>query len=284
MPVINQEPVPGEPVPGTAPEGPCEWPLNTTCVPGWADYSPAVQAAATSWATYLLWALTGRQYGACEVTIRPCGPRCSGPNGYFTWPVNAGSVTGGNPPWMIPWIDNGLWRNCGCTGGCSCSATCEVAIPGPVAEVVEVTVDGVVVPNTSWRVDMLKGVVVLVRTDGECWPECQDMDADIDEPGSFAITYKQGVSVPLAGMLAAGQLAGEFAKACSGAECALPQQLASLSRNGVEVTVVDPTQFLDQGLTGIANVDLWIRAVNPARRANRTKVYSSDLPGTRYAL
>ena len=29
MPVINQDPVPGEPVPGTAPEGPCEWPLNT---------------------------------------------------------------------------------------------------------------------------------------------------------------------------------------------------------------------------------------------------------------
>lgn len=281
MPVINPAPQVVPVVPG---DGPCAWPVNTTCVPGWDDYPADVQEAATDWATYILWALSGRQFSPCPVTIRPCGPRCTGPNGYLTWPVNAGSVTGGNPPWMIPWIDNGLWRNCGCTGGCSCKATCEVALPGPVAQIDEVIVDGVVVPESAYRLDILKGIPVLVRTDGECWPECQDMDANLDEAGSFGITYRQGVAVPVAGQLAAGQLAGEFAKACSGADCVLPQQLASLSRNGVEVTVLDPAQLDELGLTGIANVDLWIRAVNPARRAQRSRVYSSDIQGPRYTL
>ena len=281
MPVIN--PI-AQVVPVIPGDGPCGWTVNTTCVPGWDDYPADVQQAATDWATYVLWALSGRQFAPCPVTIRPCGPRCSGPNGYFTWPVNAGSVTGGNPPWMIPWIDNGLWRNCGCTGGCSCKATCEVALPGPVASIDEVIVDGVTLPESAYRLDVLKGIPVLVRIDGECWPECQDMDAQLDESGSFGITYRQGVAVPVAGQLAAGQLAGEFAKACSGADCMLPQQLASLSRNGVEVTVLDPAQLDELGLTGIANVDLWIRAVNPARRAQRSRVYSSDIQGPRYTL
>lgn len=265
-------------------EGPCTWPLDLSCVPDWGTYSPAVQSAATSWATYILWALSGRQYGPCSVTIRPCGPKCNFPSGYWTFPNNAGGTTGGNSPWMVPWIDNGIWRNCGCTGGCSCRATCEIALPGPVATIDEVTVDGVTLAASAYRLDVVKGIFVLVRTDGECWPECQDMDAGVDEPGSFTVTYQLGVYVPRAGQLAAGQLAGEFAKACAGQDCALPQQLASMSRNGVEVTVVDPSLLLEAGLTGLANVDLWLRAVNPAKRAQRTRVVSGDVRGPRYAL
>ena len=281
MPVIN--PTTPAAVPPTE-EGPCNWPLDLSCVPDWASVPPAVQSAATAWATYILWALTGRQYGPCSITVRPCGPKCLGPSGYLTYPVESGSTSGASMPWMIPWIDNGLWRNCGCTGGCSCSATCEVALPGPVALVDEVMVDGLVIDPTAYRLDYVKGTSILVRTDGECWPDCQDMDADVGEVGSFTITYQRGVAVPRAGQIAAGQLAGEFAKACQGQDCALPQQLASLSRNGVEVQVVDPASLLENGLTGIANVDLWIRAVNPAGRPARSRVYSSDVRPVRFAV
>lgn len=279
MPVIDPV-VPGAVFP--IEEGPCTWPLDLSCVADWESFPPAVQSAAASWATYILWALTGRRYGPCSIVIRPCGPRCAGPNGYMTFPVNAGGSYGAMGPWMIPWIDNGVWRNCGCTGGCTCSATCEVALPGPVATIDEVSVDGVVLPATSYRLDMMRGIPVLVRIDGECWPDCQDMDADIDEPGSFAVTYQRGIPVPRAGQIAAGKLAGEFAKSCQGQDCALPQQLASLSRNGVEVTVVDPSTFLDNGLTGLADVDLWVRAVNPARKAQASRVLSSDIRGPRF--
>lgn len=264
-------------------EGPCTWPVDLSCVPDWETYSASARSAAVSWAAYILWALTGRQYGPCSITVRPCGPRCSGPSGYMTFPVRSDGSSGAMGPWMVPWIDAGVWRNCGCAGGCSCAADCEIALPGPVAAVDEVTVGGVTLPASAYRLDIVRGLPVLVRIDGECWPECQDMNANTDEPGSFAITYQRGVYVPRAGQLAAGQLAGEFAKACSGQDCALPQQLASLTRNGVEVQVVDPATFLDAGLTGLANVDMWIRAVNPLRKAQRARVYSSDFRGPRFA-
>ena len=64
-------------------EGPCTWPLDLSCVADWETFPPAVQSAATAWATYILWSLTGRRYGPCSITIRPCGPRCIGPNGYL---------------------------------------------------------------------------------------------------------------------------------------------------------------------------------------------------------
>lgn len=281
MPVINplvEPPAPAAPVT----DGPCNWTADTTCVSGWADVPAPVQTLATQWATYILWALSGRQFGPCSVTVRPCGPQCGGPYGYMTFPAGWGAV-GAGMPWMVPWIDAGTWRNCGCSGGCSCRATCEVALPGPVAAIDEVVVDGTVLPSTAYRVDNVNGIYVLVRLDGECWPQCQDLDLDLTDPGTFGVTYQKGIAVPVAGQLAAGQLAGEFAKACAGQDCALPQQLASLSRNGVEVTVVDPATLLDNGLTGIANVDLWIRAVNPAGRAKPARVWSSDARAPRIA-
>jgi hypothetical protein len=281
-PVIGPSPVvvPG----GPTPPGPCDWPVNLTCCPGWADYSLAVQTNAMAWAVQILDSLTGRRFAQCARSWRPCGPKCGGPAGYLSFPVNSGSTTSAGMPWMVPWIDNGVWRNCGCNGGCTCRARCEVPFPTPVAQVVEVTIDGLILDPTAYRLDLYRGIPVLVRTDGECWPECQDMDAEADEEGSFVIVYQPGELVPLAGQIAAGLLACEFAKLCVGADCALPQQLASLSRNGVEVQVVDPASLLENGLTGIAQVDLWIRSVNPHQRPSRTRVLSPDVPGPRFTV
>lgn len=282
MPVVNPIPFgPNDPLPAP---GPCEWPVDTSCCPEFAAYSPTVQTNAMTWATQILDALTGRRFAQCAVNYRPCGPKCGMAAGYLTWPVGEPSSTGGGMPWMIPYVDSGVWRNCGCTGGCSCRARCEVPFPGSVAQVLSVTIDGLVLDPSAYRIDTYRGVPTLVRTDGECWPTCQDMNADMDEEGSFVITYKPGQVLPLAGRLAAGELACEFAKACVGAECSLPQQLASLSRNGVEVQVMDPTSLLDQGLTGLKNVDLWVKSVNPSGKHQRSRVYSPDIPGPRFTV
>jgi hypothetical protein len=279
MPVI--EPLIGPP--GSVPPGPCDWPIDVSCCPEWETFSATVRGNATAWATQILDSLTGRRFAQCQVNYRPCGPKCGVWSGYLTWPVNAASVSGSGMPWMIPWIDNGIWRNCGCTGGCSCRARCEVPFPGPVALIAEVMIDGVILDPSAYRLDSYRGLPVLVRTDGECWPECQDMEAGPDEVGAFTITYQPGELLPLAGQIAAGQLACEFAKNCVGQDCALPQQLASMSRNGIEVQVLDPATFLENGLTGIANVDLWVRSVNPFRRVRTSKVYSPDVPGPRFS-
>lgn len=276
MPVIEADSPSGPSTPG-----PCNWPVDVSCCPDWGSFPSAVQANATAWATEILDALTGRRFSQCPVNYRPCGRRCTLAQGYFTWPVGA-PANGGGMPWMVPFIDMGVWRNCGCTGGCSCSARCEVHFPGPVAVVTEVKVDGLVLNPLAYRLDVHKGVPVLVRTDGECWPECQDMALNTTEVGSFVVTYRPGEPLPLSGQLAAGALACEFARACQGQACALPQQLQSLTRNGVQVEVVDPASLLENGLTGLAQVDLWIRAVNPARKAQRSRVLSSDLRGPRF--
>jgi hypothetical protein len=200
----------------------------------------------------------------------------------MTWPVGLGSASSAAGTWMIPFIDRGVWKNCACAGSCSCQARCQVPLEGPVAAVNEVKVDGVVIDPSAYRLDEWRGMPLLVRTDGECWPECQDMNLNDTEPGTFAVTYTPGEALPTSGAIAAGKLAGEFIKSCQGAECSLPQQVASLSRNGVEVQMVDPTEFLADGLTGVADVDLWIRAVNPARKSQRSRVYSPDLSPGRY--
>jgi len=280
MPVIN----PVTPAISVAPdEGPCNWALDTSCCPDWDTYLPAVQSAATTWSTYLLWALTGRRYGPCSITVRPCGRSCGG-GGYMTYPVRGSDSFGAPGTWVTPYIDGaGTWRNCVCPGACKCEATCQVALPGPVAVVDQVMVDGVVLDPSAYRLD---NGSILVRIDGEtCWPECQDMDLANDAVGAFAVTYQRGVAVPRAGQIAAGELACEFAKACTGSgECQLPGQLASLSRQGVDVELVDPTTFLENGLTGVANVDLWIRSVNPSRLAERSRVYSGDVRRGRFTV
>lgn len=254
---------------------PCDWPLDTGCCAEWAGYDPAVQASATAWATQILWALSGRQFGLCEVTVRPCGSSCRFPGGWMTFPVQADGGNAAAAGGWFPFVDAaGAWRNCGCPGACTCAARCEVLLPGPVSSVTEVFVDGVLVPATSYRVD---NGLILVRTDGECWPECQDFDhsdpADVD---TFHVTYQRGAAVPLAGRTAAGILACDFAKTCT-TGCTLPGNLQSLTRQGIDVQMVDPASVLEGGLTGISQVDLWIRSVNPDALRGRVRMYSPDL-------
>lgn len=274
-PVVN--PTPMALPEGPSAPGPCDWPVDTSCCPGWSEFSAPVQANAIAWATQILDALTGRRFSQCAINYRPCGPTCAQTFGYLTWPVGSPQSAGGGVPWMTPYINSGVWRNCTCEGGCSCKALCEVPFPGPVAQVMEVRVDGVVVDPSAYRMDTFRGVPTLVRIDGECWPQCQDMNVGVEDIGSFTIAYQPGELLPSAGQMAAGMLACEFAKDCVGQDCSLPQQLQSLSRNGVEVQVVDPNTLLDNGLTGIAMVDLWIRSVNPGRKSARGRIYSPDV-------
>jgi len=179
---------------------------------------------------------------------------------------------------MIPFVDNGVWRNCGCAGGCSCKASCELVIGTPVYIVDEVMIDGLVLDPSAYRLDRTHRGAVLVRIDGECWPECQDMDAAPDAEGAFVLTYQMGTPVPRGGQIAAGMLACQFAKACMGSgDCTLPQELQSLTRNGVEVQILDPAVLPEAVLTGIAHVDRWVRAVNPGNLRSASRVLSPDL-------
>jgi hypothetical protein len=126
-----------------------------------------VRDAATALAVDTLWALTGRRFnGPCPITVRPCRPdedcRLStfervywNPRGYGQMGVTMGSG-------FVPTIVAGEVFNlaCGCQNTCTCRATCEVFLPGPVCSVTEVKLDGEVIdPEQYYVLDYTKLVV-----------------------------------------------------------------------------------------------------------------------------
>ena len=246
---------------------PCNWVPDVGCCADWDTFDASVQASALEFGSYVMWSATGRQFGLCEMTVRPCGRwRGSCPEfwGWY-WSDNG---------WWLPYLDGeGIWRNCWCgSSACQCMPDCQVYLPGPVASVTEVVVQGAVLDPSAYRVDDLHW---LVRTDGECWPDCVDLNHDSGDT-VFQVTYTRGQVVPNVVLTAAGTLACEWAKACTGATCRLPGRVTSIARQGVTVTMVDTDTLLNRGLTGIFEVDQVITAVNPQRLRQRLRVYSPD--------
>jgi len=148
-----------------------------------------------------------------------------------------------------------------------------VWLPGPVDSIIEVVQDGAVVPPASYRVDDGRW---LVRVDGDCWPDYADLDVDSGD-GFFEVTYLRGAPVPAALQVAAGTLAGEWAKGCSGGTCRLPSRVATIARAGVTVSMVDVDVLLERGLTGLTEVDQIITAFNPHGLKQRPRVWSNEL-------
>jgi hypothetical protein len=256
----------------------CPWPIETSCVPNWDTLDPTIQLNATAWAGFILKALTGHRYALCPVTVRPCYVPC-GFRTYDTfgvWMQGWGDGGGGMGGSWVPWIDSGEWRNCGggCWGSCCCGVLCEVWLPGPVSSVSSVLVDNVAVPADSYRIDNGEW---LVRTDGDCWPQCSDRGAPPTSTGTFVVSYVRGDGVPLAGQIAGGLLAGEFAQNCLGQECGIPERVRSVSRSGVTFELVSPEDEFENGLTGITEVDRFIRASNPGKLKERPVVWNPDV-------
>jgi hypothetical protein len=253
----------------SAPSLPCNWEVDTSCCDEWDTYSSELQQAASEYGALLVWSATGRRFGLCERTVRPCGRTMANLNvaGYW-WAEGT---------WR-PYILSGEWRNCaGCGAGfgcCTCEPTCQVWLPGPVYSIpaTGISQDGAIVPVDAWRVDNGQW---LVRTDGNCWPDCADYDTDTN---AFTVTYFKGLAVPSVLLRAAGELACEWARSCTGAACRLPQRVTSISRQGVSVTLADVAQLLEHGLTGLPTVDQVIRQFNPNSLTSKMSIASPDWP------
>lgn len=213
---------------------------ESCCSDALDQLDPPVAEALKAWAAWLLWTATGKRYGLCERTYRPCRINCG--------------VSGGLP---TPERIGGQWVNvsCGrCRGACGCDFVSEVDIPD-VQEVVSLRIDGE-------DVDPLGAVAVydrhrIVRLGGQ-WPGCQNL-SDIDGPGTWSITVLQGRPLPPGAATIAGILVCELAKACVGdSGCRLPQRVQTLTRQGVSVGFMDSFEQLDQLRFGLFEVDSWI--------------------------
>lgn len=258
------------------------WPVDWGCADSaWvSELDPVVKDRAEAMAVQVLRSLTGYQVGGCPVVARPCAFGCVG-GSYLEAPV-ASAATGALGVRVGPWWAHigmaGVWVNaaCGCRSACSCTSVPEVALPAPVGGIVDVTIDGAVLDRTVYRVDNGNR---LVRTDGQAWPRCQDMAADLGQPDTFGVVYYNGFQVDGLASWIAGIMAVEFAKSCMGDKCRLPSGVTSISRMGVSMEI--PSTLFDDGLTGIREVDMWVRIWNPYRVKSASQVWSPDLGASR---
>lgn len=269
----------------------CEWPVDYShCTPPGVDAGESTGCAVLDGmedeqrAIYeqaagdYLWNWTGRLFGLCEVVIRPC--RVDPEVRSSTFAGRGPHPSPGSASGWIPALIDGQWFNIGCgtcKGSCDCrlnSGTLSLSLPGPVVEVVSVKVDGVELPESSYR---LAYGEYLIRTDGKFWPAQQDLLLDASMVDTFEVVYKRGTEVPTGGQIAAGVLACELAKAaCNDDSCQLPQRMQTITRQGVTVGFQDDFDGLDKGRVGIWLIDSWVASVNTPRP--RSAVHSVDVP------
>lgn len=251
----------------------CElWQYDTTCLPnGWAQQPEELTPAARSsydFAVELLNAATLGQFGVCELIARPCSRSCAHDAGYSM-------IAGG---WFAPMLVAGqVYNGCGCVSpvGCGCDVAPIVRLDGPVASVVEVKIDGVVLDPSAYYVHGR----ALARIDGGTWPLRQNVYLPDTADGTFSVRYRKGAELPVGGRRALSVLMVELHKArCGDKSCRLPQRVTSIVREGVTYQMLDdPSGLLDAGRTGIADVDMWLAAANPSQARTRMRVYSPDV-------
>jgi hypothetical protein len=143
----------------------------------------------------------------------------------------------------------------------------------PIRSIVQIKIDGAVLSPTKYRLDEGR---YIERRDGNPWPSWQRLDFDDTQVGTFSVTVTHGADPPAAGVDAASALGAELAKSRAGLPNRLPQRLTSLTRQGVTMAVLDPMAFLEKGLTGVYETDLWIQSVNPHKQTRRPAVWSPD--------
>jgi hypothetical protein len=239
------------------------WGVDSSCCSNWPDLDEALQTRAIALAWSTLRTLSGGLVGNCPVLMRPC----------LTSPCNACTNA-----WMRPVIRNGQWYNEVCGGPrCSCAPLAEIEFPGPVAAILEVLVDGEALAPTAY---VMHNSRVLVRTDDLAWPSCQHLNRPVTEVGTVGIEYVPGILPNADGLWAAGVLACEYAKACSGGKCRLPSGVTALARQGVSMVL--PSGLFPDNKTGITEVDAFVFGLNPTAQHRPSLVFSPDLAVTQH--
>lgn len=254
-----------DPLPESIPvEGPCHpWvtvdEVRDRCVDATDSITDNALAFGVGLASAVLWNATGRRYGLCQRTVRPCWTGC--------------------PNWVR----------------CSCWLP-ELRLPGPVAAIDEIMVNGVTLDLSVVRIQTIGPDArrIVVRIDGETWPCCNDLEVDptvVPVSTSYCdawhVRYWQGRAVPGIGQDVAGLLAEQIARQhCRSVGCddQMTANLKRVSRRGVTKeydAATDRDEKTGRIRTGIKPVDDWILAVNPHGRTRGPAILRGDDPHRR---
>lgn len=216
-------------------------------------------------ASNILWALSGRKYsGTTTVTERYI---CAGRSFRFGPShrnVQAALIEGEMYNYYADDID--FFEDMTSDGQTPSSRIRLRGRPVTKIHTVRNRIGTVVRPDLYYLVDHS----TLQATEGTGWTPC-----------NIEITYSYGAEPPTIGKVAARKLAMEFAKSLSGDPCDLPERVTSISRQGVSYTILDNQDFIDELKTGLYEVDLFLRSVNPDRARARARVFTPDVPRAR---
>lgn len=151
---------------------------------------------------------------------------------------------GGCPP--DPRLVGGEWYNL------PPGPTRRVQLPGPVVEVTRVEDDeGNALPIPVVDGDTLLNVPAAARV----------------------VSYTRGEPIPPGAAERVGILARERYLQCVGdSKCRLPRTATQVTRQGVTVSLPTAQEIIDSGSTGLPEVDLWVRALNPYGSAQVSEV------------
>lgn len=233
------------------------------------NLSSADKVRAYEQARLALGYLTAYVVANCPTRVRPCSSEAMGA---YPW-----SWTG--LTYIPPSEVLGHWiPGCGCTYSCACSPSTALDLNGPVAEVVEVQIDGAVLDPTEY---WLSGGRYLIRKSGT-WPRTQDMSKEPGDVGTFTVTYRPGFPLGPAGEIAYGRLAMEMAKALCSNDCKLPSNVKTIVRRGV--TLEFKEGLFPDNKTGIRDVDLFVASVNPGTLRWVPTVASPDTQRRRHRV
>lgn len=219
-------------------------------------------------ASNILWAMSGRKYnGVTTVTER-----------YIT-SINAFRYQGASAKNFFPHMVHGSvynvpsedWNDSGYESD-GTSSLSRIRLRGKnVLEVylVRSMYNGQIVNPDNYYV---ANNSTLVAYKGVPWP-----------PGNLEVTYTYGVRPPTAGRMAARRFAIELIKLWEGDDCALPDRVTSVTRQGVSYTILDNQDFLENMRIGVYDIDLFLKTANPAKALAPSKVFSPDVPRPRRA-
>lgn len=220
---------------------PVDWPADHTFD---TPEEKAQQRLAEAYATSTLRALTLYRVGGESIAVAPHAPACAHDTTRIVF--------------LLP---DEHYRGC--------REAPHVLLDAPVGSVEEVRVNGAVLPPESYQIEDGNK---LVRTDGKPWPSTHGWD--------FIVKYTNGHPVDIMGRHVAGILASEWLKAIRGdRRCRLPSGVTNIARAGVTMEV-KADMFAD-GLTGINEVDHYVRLWNPHGLRSRPGVYSVDMEPAR---
>jgi hypothetical protein len=182
-------------------------------------------------ASEFLYVASGYQYpGICTSTVRPCTPDYG-------------------------CLSDGCW---------SCGPPYNVVkLFEPVVEVQTVTVNGEALTASEYRLYDRRYLQKLVGG----WP-WQNLILPPGEVGTWSVTFTHGAAPPLAGVIAAQDLACRIS--AGGVDCTLPPHVVSLARQGVN-QVFDAAQ---SGVLSIPSVSSFLQAFG----YGEARVWSPDLP------